>query len=232
MSKAWRAEWQSRLLNELAALQQLRVAEGELAASLMQLQSWQRARLARTYADQLAEPATEPAGRFFLEQLYCPADQAAQRDADVQRIVPTLAKLLPEVALQAIGDAVSLDLLSADLDVALTRTLERARLPLDDTSYARAYATLGRPADRQRQIDLTRRCGELLAQAVKLPLIMPTVKMMELPARAAGLQRLHTFLVQGLVAFKALPSPQAFLDVIESRETALMQGWLAAARIA
>jgi hypothetical protein len=232
MSKAWRAEWQSRLLNELAALQQLRVAEGELAASLTQLQSWQRARLAQTYADQLADPATEPAGRFFLEQLYCPADQAAQRDADVQRIVPTLAKLLPEVALQAIGDAVSLDLLSAELDVEMVRTLARLRLPLTETNYGTAYASLGRAADRQRQIDLTRRCGELLAQAVKLPLIMPTVKMMELPAKAAGLQRLHTFLVQGLVAFKKLPSPKAFLDVIEGRETGLMRAWLATTRVA
>ena len=41
------------------------------------------------------------------------------------------------------------------------------------------------------------------------------------PARLAGLEALHGFLVRGYDTFAAMHAPQAFLDTIAARERAL-----------
>lgn len=66
----------ARLLHELRhndALQHQPVAEGTLDPQLALLRAWQARRLAQTYADLLDEPASRPALRFFLSDLYRPA---------------------------------------------------------------------------------------------------------------------------------------------------------------
>jgi hypothetical protein len=225
MSK--RGEWQQHVAQTLRHIHAVRGdANVATRAALAHVQRYQRARLAQTYADFLADPNIKPAALFFLDELYCSADVAEQRDADVERIVPLMAKVLPQVALDAVGDALSLDAMSADLDESMARALNaQAGGPrvLDAALYAKLYRAVGQPDARAQQLQLLDRTGKTLAQAVRLPLIRPTLSMMEVPARAAGLLRLHTFLAHGLDAFRQLPDPGLFLRSIYQRETALMQ---------
>jgi hypothetical protein len=224
MSK--RAQWQEHVASTLQRIHTVRTDVGvPIRTALGQVQTYQRERLAQTYAQFLANREIEPAAKFFLDELYCSAEVAEQRDADVERIVPLMAKVLPQVALDAVGDALSLDALSADLDHAMAQALlARAdSAAVDAGVYGQLYRAVGRAQDRAEQLMLLDRTGHTLAQAVRLPLIRPTLAMMEVPARAAGLLRLHTFLAHGLDAFKRLPDPQLFLQTINERETALMR---------
>jgi hypothetical protein len=227
---AERLQWQTKVVQTLARMQSVRTnIAAPVEQALVQVQTYQRARLAQTYADFLANPATQPAARFFLDELYCTAQVAQQRDADVSRIVPLMARVLPQMALDAVGDALSLDALSAQLDCAMAQQHAAqgdAQRTVDEVHYKHLYRQVGRADERATQLQLLERTGCTLAQAVRLPLIRPTLAMMEVPARAAGLMRLHSFLAHGLDAFKRLPNVNHFLSSIQAREQALMQALL------
>ena len=224
----WREDWQTRVQARIQTLSQSRVAHSAaLIKALAQVQTVQKMRLTQTYADFLLDPKLSRAALFFLNELYCPAPEAIARDADVQRILPLMAKVLPKVALEAIASAVELDALSAQLDLVMAQvSLDTQNPCVDMQAYIRLFKRVGQREDRLRQVQWIEQSGNLLAQAVRLPLIVPTVKMMHLPAKKAGLLRLHQFLASGLIAFKALPSAQDFLVTILQRESAFIDQWL------
>src|SRR5688572_20766314 len=79
------------------------------------LQRWQAARLERSFVDFLAQPRTEPAARFFLDDLYGDYDVSA-RDRNVERVLPLMRKLLPAHLIETAADAIELAWLSHAFD--------------------------------------------------------------------------------------------------------------------
>ncbi|HYF57375.1 MAG TPA: hypothetical protein VEA81_00310 [Burkholderiaceae bacterium] len=215
---------------ELRALDRLdaRVRDARTA-----LRAWQAARLAHTHGDLLAQPRYAAATRFFLDELYGAKD-FSQRDAELARLIPTLARLLPESALETIAGAVELDALSERLDLATARAIAadpavraagtgRGAGAIDDETYARAYRAAGSRADRERQIELVDRIGRSLDGLVRQPLLGGLLRAMETPARLAGLSAMHEFLASGFAAFRAMRGADAFLRTVAERETELMR---------
>jgi len=214
-----------RLLRQLEAAAELRHsirADAETAAARQRLRAWQAARLARTHADLLASPHTGPAAAFFLTDLYGPVDLGDLAD-DVKRIVPVMTRLLPAAALETVADAIELDALSEDLDTRMTAALGRKTAALDAAGYGRAYRTVGRRPERERQIDLIGDLGGALGRFVHQPLISYTLTLMRQPARIAGLGRLQDFLERGYAAFGKMERVEDFLDPIVERERKLME---------
>jgi hypothetical protein len=187
---------------------------------LAPLQRWQSARLKRSFADFLAEPRTEPAARFFLEDLYGDQDVSA-RDRDVERVLPLMRKLLPPHLIETAADAIELAWLSHALDLRLVQQLERlggpARAP-SAAEYAQAYRRVGYPRLRAHQIELILRVGATLDHAVHKPWIPRLLRASRLPARLAGLGELQRFLERGFAAFQALRGADSFLNEIARRE--------------
>ena len=119
---------QSRLARRLRWQQDAHRLERDdprLANSLSALRAWQAERLANSFAEFLADPATRPAAAFFLSDLYGDAD-FLQRDLEAARILPKMARILPESLLQAAVDAIELSVLSHALDLRMARTLLKA----------------------------------------------------------------------------------------------------------
>ena len=54
----------------------------------------------------------------------CTPKDFSQRDADLVRVIPKLAKVLPDKAMNAMDDALSLNALSFDLDMAMAQYLQ------------------------------------------------------------------------------------------------------------
>jgi hypothetical protein len=179
---------------------------------------WQAARLARTYPDLLASPRYGAACEFFLQELYGDKDFEA-RDNEALRVVPKLARMLPERAVETMALAVELDETSESLDARLARAI---KLPVDAESYARAYRETGTLAERQLQIETIDRIGRTLEKLARIPLLSGMLHMMRAPAEAAGFGHLHRFLQNGFDAFKAMGPASEFLRTIRSRETSLM----------
>ena len=213
------AESARHLKGHLEMLKALRAPGVEAPARLREVKAWQSERLARTYADIAATPRYRSATQFFLEDLYGPKDFST-RDAEMLRIVPTMAKLLPASAVETAALAIELEALSEDLDHRLARAL--APGPIDDGVYAKAYRETSTRAERERQIELIGEVGRRLDALVKKPLVFRTLKLMRTPAKMAGLQDLQDFLEHGFDAFRGMDGAAEFLALVRERETAIL----------
>lgn len=196
------------------------------AADYPLLKQWQSDRLAKTYADLLASERYGPAARFFLSDLYGPKDFRS-RDAELQRVVPVMVRVLPARALATLLDAVRMDCLSESLDTDMVKILRAAGCSrrIDWEAYAAAYRACGRRADREQQIALVEHIGKTLDRLTRMPLIRVSLRIMEGPAHLAGLSGLHSFLQRGFDAFSEMKGADEFLATVIARETALMREW-------
>ena len=207
--------------------QQLRMVAAERAAAKrdpallsarVALKRYQSARLTQTHADLLANPNTRDAARFFLEELYGSHD-LSQRDVDLERIIPTLQKMLSYQSLQTITEAIVLDALSERLDTAMARVLGT---DFTEGMYIAAYRTATTRAEREHQLELVQQLGGSLCELVTIPLLAVTLSIMKGPAKLAGLGDLHKFLERGFSTFKKMKKPMQFVETIVGRERQVM----------
>ena len=214
MKKALLVEKLAQQLKLVAAERQAAKLEPSLLASRSALKRYQSARLGETHADLLANPNTHDAALFFLEELYG-AHDLSQRDVDLERIIPTLQKMLSYESLHTITEAIVLDALSERLDTAMARVLGTE---FSEGMYVAAYRTATTRQERERQLDLVQELGDSLCQLVKIPLLAVTLTIMKAPARLAGLGDLHQFLDRGFTTFKQMREPAKFVATIVGRE--------------
>jgi len=219
----------SRIREDLAQLNRLRTelrGRPHRAADRNALRTWQAQRLARTYQDLLDSPRYHAAARFFLSDLYGNSD-LCERDAEVARILPTLASMLPIGAVQSLALAIALDALSEHLDARLIEVLRECQpdgpLQIDTQRYATAYRACTNREQRQMQIDIVDAVGRLLDSVAHRPLVGTAIALMREPARLAGLSVLQDFLERGLKAFCQMQGAEVFLQTVRRREEGIME---------
>ena len=190
--------------------------------ALETLQNWQRERLASTYSDLLAQQQFRAAGHFFLEELYGGLD-FRKRDREVEHVLPVMVRMLPAHMLKSLSDACLLQTLSLDLDIDMAYGMHSRKLQtLRVETYGEIYRATGRFDDRDRQVRLIYRLGLELNELVRHRMVLRLVRLLRLPARAAGFGRLQGFLEGGLFAFRAMRDGPAFVQAIFDRETEIM----------
>lgn len=198
-----------------------RAAQNDPAAhaARIALRSFQSQRMASTHADLLGKAESHKAARFFLDDLYGTED-LTKRDADLERVVPAMERVLPATALKTVAEAIALDALSEKLDAAMARQLGKN---FSEEDYIAAYREVGTREERERQIGHVESVGNALCDLVRVPLIGSTLAMMRGPAKMAGLAELQSFLERGFKAFKAMKDPHLFVSTIVQREQAIME---------
>lgn len=191
---------------------------------LAPLQRWQAQRLAGSFEDLLADPASAPAARFFLSDLYGDHDVSG-RDRDIERVMPLMQRLLSPAMLGIAADAMQLAVLSHAFDLRMAAALQAdgGGSRLDAGRYAAAYRAVDRARLRDCQLRLTERVGAGLAQIVHTPAVAQLLRLARLPARAAGLYQLQSFLERGFTAFGRLPDAHAFVAGIVASEREVMR---------
>lgn len=202
-------------LKEVADLRAARIADVELASRVAAVKRFQHARFSRDYANLLASDRYGEATRFFLNDLYGPAD-FADRDTQFGRIAPAMGRLLPGDLMHTVAQLAELHALSENLDQAMARDLTAAAV--DEQSYRAAWRAVGRSADRHRQLDLLIAIGTSLDRHTRSPLLATTLRLMRGPARAAGFAQLQAFLERGLAAFVSMRGAAEFLDAVSANE--------------
>ncbi len=205
-------------LNAVQAERESRRLSPELHARVQAVKDYQQRRFAATYDDLLANPRYRPAARFFLDELYGPAD-FSQRDAQFARVVPALVRLFPEDIVATVTTLTTLHALSESLDSHMAEKI--ASPDVNAARYTAAWQATGRAAERQQQIDLMLSVGSSLDQLTRKPLVRASLLMMRGPARAAGLGELQTLLETGFEAFRSMKGATEFLSIVRQRETAL-----------
>jgi len=208
-----RIAWQQRL-NDPVAEPRNRLP------TLAPLRRWQAERLAAAFADLRRDPSMGPAAEFFLTDLYGDKDFTG-RDRDAARILPLMARILPESLLQAACDAIELGALSHAFDLRMAAALARRRdplAPITEADYAKAYRTAGLRRLRSHQIDLVHKVGTMLDAGVHHHGVVRLLRASRLPAQLAGLAQLQQFLERGFAAFARLGGAGRFLEIITRRE--------------
>jgi hypothetical protein len=211
---------QKKLTNALGRVIEVRArlhADAALGERWLAVKRWQSERLSRTYADLLANPRYRESCEFFLEEIYGARD-FGQRDQEVQRVVPKLARMLPGRAIETLLLAVELDELAESLDVGVARIV---RTPITEQRYAEAYVGVGSKSQREHQIELVDEIGRALDRLARIPMLAPMLGMMKGPAEAWGYGNLHHFLYRGFHAFAAMGGAKEFLATIRRRESAI-----------
>ncbi|NTU85155.1 MAG: hypothetical protein HGA45_38315 [Chloroflexales bacterium] len=216
-----------RLLHELRhndALQHQPVAEGGLDPQLALLRAWQAQRLAQTYADLLDEPASRPALRFFLSDLYAARD-FSQRDHDIERIHSFLGQVLPAQTLHVLTEIITLNRLTTALDHDLCEVLVRqlgVTSVITTAQYAEGYRLCANYDARVCQIDLITTVLARVGAGSHRPVVGLAMKLAQLPAKQAGWGELYDGLKRGYAAFKQLRDVMAFVGTIAERERRIL----------
>ena len=224
MTRRDQAERVTALLRALALARDPFAEPRNLLPVLSPLRAWQGERLARSFGDLRQNPRYRAAAEFFVNELYG-AEDATWRDRDLARMLPKLKAWLPGHMLETVAGALELDLLSHELDLTVSYELVRARVPpggITGATYAAAYRAAGDRPARERQLELLLAVGHELDRIVKKPLIYAILRLARRPARAAGLDRLQSFLEHGFAAFAARGEADEFLAEIERRERQVM----------
>lgn len=213
----------AQLLNKLQHSEELRhqpIAAVGLDPQLAMLREWQAHRLARTYADLLADPGYRPACEFFLSDLYAPRD-FSQRDQDLERIHRFLARVLPAQMIQRLTETVELNSLTNTLDNRMLRVLVE-QLGVTDTVtpelYVDAYRLCDNYSERGRQIDLARSILMRVGEGARRKRVGVAMKLAKVPAQHAGWIDLYDFLERGRQAFRQMKDVKTFVDTIARRE--------------
>lgn len=224
MSQLFRQRLAQRLAWQQAINDPLREPRNRLPM-LPLLRQWQARRLQAGFQDFLADPTMRPAAEFFLSDLYSDRDFSG-RDRDAARLLPMMARFLPDTLLHAASGAIELAVLSHAFDLRLAQFLDGRRQPLAPITladYGQAYRSAAYPRLRQHQVDLILRVGEALDAAVHKHGVFKLLKASRLPAQLAGLSELQKFLERGFTAFSALGGAEKFLAEIGRRENLASQ---------
>ncbi len=214
------------MIENLQKLEALRGAaspernDADFAARLIAVKAWQQQRLKRTYPDLAADARYAPATAFFMDELYGIKDSAL-RDRDLIRMYPTIKRVLPQFAYDAVSKALELDVISEEFDQMLAKKMGDAIIT--EHNYAEAFRQAGPKKDRLRQVDLMRAVGAELDVVVKKPMIYSTLRLLRTPARLAGLSHMQQFLEAGFTAFRHMNGADYFLHTIATRETQLIE---------
>jgi hypothetical protein len=217
----------AQLLNDLqysAELQRQPVAAAGLDPQLAMLRIWQANRLARTYADLLADPRYSPACEFFLENIYAPTD-FSQRDHDLDRIYRFLSRVFPPEMIELLTETVELNSMTNTLDNRLLHVLVD-QLGITDTltaeRYAEAYLMCDNYAVRARQIELIESILSQVGEGARLLVVGAALKLAKIPAQRAGWADVYDFLARGRQAFTQMKDAQVFVGMIARREARIL----------
>ncbi|NCP63803.1 MAG: hypothetical protein GW763_06410 [Paraglaciecola sp.] len=207
-----------RHLHGVMTMQEI-AQKGKLLTAIREVQAWQCKRLMVSHAKMYEQARFKPAVEFFVNELYGPKD-FSQRDQDIAKVVPKMAKLLPDKALHSLANAIHLNALSFECDFDLAKQLDGRSVDRD--SYRRAYVASANQTARAKQITFIRQLGEDLAEVVKMRGISTLLMLSRKPAKLAGVLVLHEFIETGFKAFKQLGDVDDFVVPIVNYEQQLM----------
>lgn len=174
------------------------------------------------YDDLRGRPGFGPAIDFIITDLVGPG--IADRDRDLEKVVPIMSRTMPAGALSALATAMELNAGILEINLGITEKLADvidADAPLSERGYCLASREVAGYQDFTRFIAMTREAGLSLERIVHLPMIRPLLRTMRGPARIAGVADLQAFLEKGFETFRGLDDVPEFLEIIETRMAAV-----------
>ena len=214
-------------VSEVDQLRQVGALAPGLDSSIAAVKRIQSIRFSGTYFDLLAGGKYAAAARFFLKELYSGKDYA-ERDAQFSRVAGAMQRFFPQdVAATAVALA-QLHSLTESLDYAMGQAWLEAegQHRFESAHYLTAWRSVGRRPEREGQLSRVMEIGEEMSRLTRTPGLRMMLKMMRVPAAAAGLSSLQRFLEAGFDTFAGMARQrngvEDFLKTIWTRESELI----------
>lgn len=205
-------------MQSVSLLRQDRTAKPLLHAACLEVKRFQAQRFKATYADLLQSPRYRQAARFFLDELYGDKDYA-QRDHQFARIANTISRLFPAAVVETAAALAEVHALTETLDDRMARHwIEKSPGDLA-AAYIQCWREVGDRVARQQQLQVVLHLGDELDHLTRMRGLRSLLKMMRMPANAAGLSSLQAFLEAGFDAFADMKGAAEFLRVVDERES-------------
>jgi hypothetical protein len=216
-----------QILKNLQEIEQMNllITQQGLTETIRKLQTWQTNRLLTTHDDLWNSKRFRSPMQFFADEIYGPKD-FSERDIELARAVPKMAKVLPKKGLQSLQTAIRLNSLSLELDIALAQKLGNEAI--NRNSYFDCYRQSGSQFQREEQIKLLETLSFDLPKVVKTPGISVILRLSRKPAKIAGVGVLHEFLENGFNSFKKVGDVNDFINPVINRERAMMNALFSA----
>ena len=216
-----------QILKSLQEIEQMNllIEQQGLTDTIRKLQTWQTNRLLATHDDLWNSKRFRPPMQFFADEIYGPKD-FSERDVELTRAVPKMAKVIPEKGLESLQTAIRLNSLSLELDLALAQKMGGE--VIDRNSYFECYRQSGSQSKREEQILLLEHLSFDLPKVVKTPGISLILRLSRKPAKMAGVEILHAFLENGFNSFKKVGDVNDFINPVINRERAMMNALFSA----
>ena len=144
----------------------------------------------------------------------------SDRDRDLERAAPAIAKLLPPGALQTIADAAATNARVLEINIAICRSLlvdDELPQKFSELEYFTACRKTSTLEECLELVHLITALGRTLKSLIKTPVIGVTLRAMRGPAHATGFGALQEFLENGYYTFRQIPDIDYFLQEIENR---------------
>ncbi len=205
-----------------------RKASHPLLEDTFRIADWQAERLKRTHQDLYQHPGYHTGLEFLLTDLYAPSTMT-RRDDNIDRVFPKMVKWLPDNLLDTFAGLVELNLITQQLDLDLTETLQRHGVPsqgLTNAQYCAAFRASPGLEQRHRQIALVAEVGQQLDHYVRNRTLGWLLSMTRGPAEMADLSDLHSFLHRGYTAFRKMEDVDALIERLVTREERVLDNIL------
>lgn len=182
--------------------------------------AWQVQYMSPFFEDHRSGQGHSAAVDFFISDLT--GINISRRDQDLARVVPVMTKMLPDRALQALADAMTLNARVLEVNLSICQELFRERELANEISE-RDYCVACRRASSLEEclelVSLTRLVGEDLQRIINVPILGVILRAMRSPARLAGFGEMQEFLETGYRTFSGMEDVSRFLDDMSTRTT-------------
>jgi hypothetical protein len=185
------------------------------------LQTFQSARLSRTYADLMTDPQYEKIGHFFFEKLYAPEDFSF-RDTSIKRLHKLLRGKIYSGIISAVSKVIELHDLSDRLDDRMVEQMVANGIGEDMNmqQYQTLYRSLNNYEERLYQIGLGAEVTQIFYKLSKKWVVAVSLNTVRTAAHLIGMGKIIDFIYEGYEGFRAIKNIDYFIETVDSREHA------------
>ncbi len=185
------------------------------------LQTFQSARLGRTYKDLMNDPQYEKIGHFFFKKLYAPEDFSF-RDTSIKKLHKLLKGKVYSGIISAVSKVIELHELSDLLD---NRMVEQMMVmgvgeDMDMEQYQAVYRSLDNYDQRLYQIGLGAEVTQVFFKLSKKWIVAVSLNTVRTAAHLIGMGKIIDFIYEGYEGFRAIKNIDYFIETVDTREHA------------
>ncbi len=198
----------------------------QLAAQLLAVQAWQKARMQQTHHDLFSQPEHHLMADYFLNRLYGGADFSILADQFDRVLLKAhkIEKMVPDSAISTGALGIELAVLAIELDEQLAKLLlAQAVTDLDDHLMLAVYVQANQAERRQHQMSVLNQLGSKLDKYVRSFMVQTAFKLAKNTAYKHQFAPVYDFTAEGFAAMKSLDSAASFIQNFTHAECEIIE---------